>query len=165
MKNIIMRKFALVLAMILMLAVLASCSQNTQTEDLSQSSSDAQTSDGETSEDSVSTKVIEGDFIGEWIPYTTAEPGGEPMNMEDYAKEVGMTLEEIELVYEFKADGTVVTTMDYLNFTLEGTFEVDGDVITTNFQDVTNEMTYDSESDTIELVEASTGYITVFTRK
>ncbi len=165
-----MKKLTVLLALFVMATFFVACGDTQSTDSQSsdvevakqEDSVEEDTSDADTQS---TADVVDEAFLGQWVPYTIAAPDGQALTMEEFAAENEVTVEEIELIYEFKSDGTVVTTMPYLDFTSEGVYQHEGNVITVNFQDLINEMTYDSEGDTIKLIESSTGYTTIFNRK
>ncbi len=134
-----MKKVALVLAVAIMALAFVACGGDA----------------GEASEASV---------VGQWTISTMAAPDSDPMTIEEYAEANGVSASDLEVIYDFKDDNTATTTMESLGVSVDGTYEFDGSKFTMTFAEVATEGTYDAESDTIEIADASTGYTTVLKR-
>ena len=166
-KNISIKGLVLLLALCLVGSVaMYGCGS----DDKSSSKSDTGVSDtaDKTSDDSDSLDDSDADaqvadITGEWVLDAIVDADGNSQTLEEYCAAQGVDTQGLDATYTFEEDGTVVGAVGGIG--VEGTYEFDGEKVTSTINNSTSVFVYNEDDDTLSSSDENTGITSVMVRK
>ena len=139
-------------------------------DDKSSSKSDTGVSDtaDKTSDDSDSLDDSDADaqvadITGEWVLDAIVDADGNSQTLDEYCAAQVVDTQGLDATYTFEEDGTVVGAVGGIG--VEGTYEFDGEKVTSTINNSTSVFVYNEDDDTLSSSDENTGITSVMVRK
>ena len=156
-----MKKIALLLALCMVgTAVFCGCGSKDNGESSANESSVSQSAE---SSDTAQDDSAEVSVTGTWGVSEIIDADGNSLTFEEYCQAMDVEPEQVGGTYTYNDDGSVIATVAGVD--VEGTYEFDGEKVTSTINNSTSVFVYNEDDDTLSSSDENTGITSVMVRK